>query len=68
MTLNELRKKLGMTTISDIFGTEDPEELPSWAIEYLSELDVCFMRTEVRTREDGLKEAVVSIPFKTEGL
>lgn len=68
MTLNEFRKNLGMKTISDIFGTEDPEELPSWAIEYLSELDVRFMRTEVRIREDGLKEAVVYIPFKIEGL
>lgn len=68
MTLNELRKNLGMTTISDIFGTEDQEELPSWAIEHLSELDVRFTRTEVITREDGLKEAVVYIPFKIEGL
>lgn len=68
MTLNDFMKNLGLTTINDIFGTEDPEELPSWAQDHLSELDIRFLRTEVKTREDGLKEAVVYIPFKIEGL
>ena len=68
MTLNDFRKILGMSTMKDIFGTEDSEDLPQWAIENLQELDIRFSRTEIKTREDGVREAVIYIPFKVEGL
>ena len=67
MTLNDFRKILGMSTIKDIFGTEDSEELPQWAIDNLQELDIRFSRTDIETREDGLREAIIYIPFKLEG-
>lgn len=67
MTLNDFRKILGMSTMKDIFGTEDLEDLPQWAIENLRELDIRFSRTEIRTREDGGREAVICIPFKIKG-
>ena len=66
MTLNDFRKILGMSTMKDIFGTEDSEDLPQWAIDNLLELDIRFSRMEIETRETGVKEAVIYIPFKTE--
>ena len=67
-TYDDMRRMLGLKPISEILSEEGNEAYREGWSNKSGDLDFRYLRTEARTREDGITEMVIYIPFEVDGL